>query len=268
KEAAAVLPPMPPGEEVINDYRFLSLSLRAHPAQFVRHRLARAGGRPAEDIERWAGKGAVSVCGLVLVRQRPGSAKGVIFMTLEDESGIANVIVWPKVFERHRQEILGARFVMAKGRVQAEDGVVHLVADLVEDRTHLLTHLTEELDGWDALDRADEVKRPTNDLRFNPKARSRLSRLIEEAPELSGDLAQYVSDNRHVLASLEAHAAAAAKIDPAIPAVDRMAHSRAPPLPSSAWGSGRSAAAALGTLGQGGEAVRTKRALPKGRNFH
>ncbi|XWN32019.1 MAG: DNA polymerase III subunit alpha [Devosia sp.] len=268
KDAAAVLPPMPPGEEVINDYRFLSLSLRAHPAQFVRHRLLREGVRQAEDIERWAGKGAVSVCGLVLVRQRPGSAKGVIFMTLEDESGIANVIVWPKVFERYRQAILGARFVMAKGRVQAEDGVVHLVANTVEDRTHLLTHLTEELGGWDALDRADEVKRPTNDLRFNPKARSRLSRLIEEAPELSGDLAQYVSDNRHVLASLEAHAVAAAKIDPAIPAAERMAHSHMPPLPSSAWGSGRMAATALGTLGQGVEAARTKRVLPKGRNFH
>ena len=103
---------MPLGEHVIHDYRSLGFSLKAHPVSFLR---AAARTRPASrrmrGSSRFRNGRRVSVAGLVLVRQRPGSAKGVIFMTLEDETAIANIIVWPKTFERFRPIVLGARFV-------------------------------------------------------------------------------------------------------------------------------------------------------------
>jgi DNA polymerase III alpha subunit len=98
------LPPMPLGEQVINDYQSLSLSLKAHPISFLRARLD--GIRLQRPMSICAGirsGGMVKVAGLVLVSQRPGSAKGVMFMTIEDETGVANVIVWPKVFEKFRR---------------------------------------------------------------------------------------------------------------------------------------------------------------------
>ena len=86
----------------------------------------------------------MTVAGLVLVRQRPGTAKGVIFMTLEDEAGVANIIVWPKAFERLRAIVIGARFVAVTGKLQSEAGVIHLVADRMEDLTPMLGLLSEE----------------------------------------------------------------------------------------------------------------------------
>ena len=115
---------------------------------------------PSSALETIPTGRRITVAGLVLVRQRPGSAKGVIFMTLEDEDGVANVIVWPKVFEKYRPVVLGARFVVVAGRLQNENGVIHLVADRIEDRTDLLAALTENTGGLDILARADEVKRP------------------------------------------------------------------------------------------------------------
>jgi error-prone DNA polymerase len=147
QEADAHLPPMPLGAEVVEDYRFLSLSLKAHPVSFLRARLeakgitpcgALGGGPlpnpPAQRVREGPREGArVSVAGLVLVRQRPGSANGVIFMTIEDETGIANIVVWPKLFERQRPEVIGARLVAITGRVQNESGVVHVIAQKIED---------------------------------------------------------------------------------------------------------------------------------------
>ena len=102
----------------------------------------------------------MTVAGLVLVRQRPGTAKGVIFMTLEDEAGVANVIVWPKAFERLRAIVLGARLVAVTGKLQNEQGVIHVVADRMEDLTPMLGLLSEEGGTIDPSARADEVKRP------------------------------------------------------------------------------------------------------------
>jgi error-prone DNA polymerase len=257
REAAAHLPPMPPGEEVINDYRFLSLSLKAHPAAFVRRELAAERVLPAERIAAAAGRRA-SVAGLVLVRQRPGSAKGVIFMTVEDETGIANIIVWPKVFEAFRGVVLGARFVKITGRVQAQDDVVHLVADRLEDRTHLLTRLSETIAGWDALDHADEVKSPGVDLRTELKPRSRLARLLKERPELGRDAAALHGANRAVVEGLAAHRKAAE-------AIRREDGAGRKPAPAATWGTPRSAAPDWSHLG---DRSATRRALPKGRNFH
>ncbi len=134
-EADAHLPPMPPGEEIIEDYRFLSLSLKGHPVAFLRARLESRGALPCDALTGFPeGDGRrVTVAGLVLLRQRPGTAKGVVFMTIEDETGQANIIVWPKLFERQRAEIIGARYVAVTGRLQKEASVIHVVAQRVED---------------------------------------------------------------------------------------------------------------------------------------
>ncbi|WP_424362285.1 error-prone DNA polymerase [Methylocystis parvus] len=134
-EPDANLPPMPPGEEVVEDYRFLSLSLKGHPVAFLRHRLEARRALPCEALSRFPdGVGRrVTVGGIVLLRQRPGTAKGVVFMTIEDETGQANIIVWPKLLERQRAEIIGARYVAVTGRLQKEAGVIHVVAERVDD---------------------------------------------------------------------------------------------------------------------------------------
>ncbi len=133
-EADAHLPPMPPGEEVVEDYRFLSLSLKGHPVSFLRSRLApnilpcgRLSLMPDGDGRR------VTVAGLVLLRQRPGTAKGVVFMTIEDETDAANIIVWPKLMERQRAEVIGARYVAVTGQLQKQSGVIHVVAHRIDD---------------------------------------------------------------------------------------------------------------------------------------
>ncbi len=191
REPDVHLPPMPIGEEVINDYRFLHLSLRAHPAQFLRPDLDARGVRQNETLRRTASGTRVRISGLVTCRQRPGSANGVVFMTIEDESAVANVIVWPKVFERLRPVVLSARYVAVAGRVQEESGVIHVVADQLDDLTHLLVRLAEHGADIDGLARCDEVRRPIEDQREARLAggrHNRLVRLMREMPELAGDL--------------------------------------------------------------------------------
>ena len=156
---------MPPGEEVVNDYRFLRLSLKAHPVHFVRNTLSARGVARNEELAVRPPNRRLSVAGLVLVRQRPGSAKGVIFMTLEDETGVANVIVWAKTFERYRAVVLGARFVIVRGVLQREFDVTHIVAEHIEDATHLLAALSPDRAPVATLARVDEVKRPQQDIR-------------------------------------------------------------------------------------------------------
>jgi error-prone DNA polymerase len=159
-EPDARLPPMPLGAHVVEDYRRLSLSLKAHPTSFMRARLAARGILRSDALRSVRNGERVTVAGLVLVRQRPGTAKGVIFMTLEDETGIANVIVWPKAFERLRAIVLGARFVAVTGKLQSESGVIHIVAERMDDLTPMLGMLSEAGSTIGALARADEVRRP------------------------------------------------------------------------------------------------------------
>jgi error-prone DNA polymerase len=159
-EPDAKLPPMPLGAHVVEDYRRLSLSLKAHPASFMRARLAQRGILRSKALPKVKSGERVTVAGLVLVRQRPGTAKGVIFMTLEDETGVANIIVWPKAFERLRAIVLGARFVAVTGKLQSEQGVIHIVADRMEDLTPMLGLLSETGATIDASVPADEVRRP------------------------------------------------------------------------------------------------------------
>jgi error-prone DNA polymerase len=117
------------------------------------------------------------------VRQRPGSANGVIFMTLEDETSIANIIVWPQVFEAWRPVVLGARLVAVTGRLQNEQGVIHVVADRLEDLTPLLRRLSDDGAQVDALVRCDEVKRPIPEWRLPPRSATALSTLLRDEPE-------------------------------------------------------------------------------------
>ncbi len=190
------LPPMPLGEEVVNDYRFLRLSLRAHPAQFLRADLSQRGIIRNETLRTMATGSRARISGLVTCRQRPGSAKGVVFMTIEDESAVANVIVWPTIFERVRPVVLGARYVAVSGRVQSEAGVIHVVAEQLEDLTVWLAQLAEhgaDIEGLDiqVLARADEVRRPIEDhreARAMGARHGKLVQLMREMPELAGDL--------------------------------------------------------------------------------
>lgn len=163
------LPEMPLGEQVIEDYGRLRLSLRAHPLALLREWLDRRGVLRARDLWGVEPGRRVLVCGLVIVRQRPGSAKGVIFTTLEDESGFANLIIWPQVFERFRAPLMAARLLAASGRVQRDGRVLHVIADRLVDWTHELARLrADALDppGFEAaLARADEWRHPFRDLR-------------------------------------------------------------------------------------------------------
>ena len=140
----AALPRLAPGEEVIEDYRSLRLSLRAHPVAFLREHLAKESVLAAEMVACARDGKRASTAGLVLVRQRPGSASGVIFMTLEDETGVVNIVVWPRVLEGFRRAVLGARLVLVRGRIQRAGDIVHLVADRLEDLTGWLDLLTPE----------------------------------------------------------------------------------------------------------------------------
>ncbi|WP_265502009.1 error-prone DNA polymerase [Paracoccus beibuensis] len=137
-EPLVPLRPMPAGREVVEDYSRTGLSLRRHPVAFLRDGLARRRMRSCADAMSAPGGRWLEAAGLVLVRQRPGSAKGVMFITIEDETGIANLVVWPKVFEAHRRIVLGAGMIGVAGRVQRSGEVVHLVV-------HRITDLSAEL---------------------------------------------------------------------------------------------------------------------------
>ena len=141
-EAKVTLPKASAGEEVVGDYAALKLSLKAHPLALLRDEFGRRGIAANATLRSRKG-GRVAVAGLVLIRQRPGSAKGVLFITLEDETGVANIVVWPDLFEKFRRAILGGHLLRVDGRVQAQDGVVHVVAETVEDLSGHLAQLAQ-----------------------------------------------------------------------------------------------------------------------------
>lgn len=132
-EPSVTLSPMTLGREVVEDYRSTGLSLRAHPVGFLRDQLHARGYLPCITLREARNGSRISIAGLVLVRQMPGSAKGVMFITLEDESANANLIVWPSVFEQHRRIILGATMLGCRGRLQRANDVTHLVVEHAAD---------------------------------------------------------------------------------------------------------------------------------------
>jgi error-prone DNA polymerase len=139
----------------------LRLSLKAHPMSFLRASIANKGILSCADLKRTRDGARASVAGVVLVRQRPGSAAGVVFITIEDETGVANSVIWPKVLERERKVVMGARLVVVRGRVQRHEDIIHVVAERLEDRSDWLRLLDEEADSMGVpVANADEVKRP------------------------------------------------------------------------------------------------------------
>jgi error-prone DNA polymerase len=143
----AQLPAMPLSEHVVNDYQTIRLSLKAHPMSFLREHYAAQKFITADQLKTIRDGKRLSIAGLVLIRQRPGSAKGVVFITIEDETGVANLVVWPDVFEKQRKIVMGARLMAVHGIVQRDedDGVIHVVARRLDDHSHMLRHLSEDI---------------------------------------------------------------------------------------------------------------------------
>ncbi|QDZ12107.1 error-prone DNA polymerase [Devosia ginsengisoli] len=167
------LPLMQLGEEVIHDYATLSLSLKGHPVQFLRPMLDRRGTVRAADLGKVVPGRRIEVAGLVLVRQRPGTASGVIFATLEDETGIANIVIWPKLFEKDemRRTLLASRLLAVQGKLQKEGLVIHLIA---EDMVDLTPQLLDISNGRDIEEIAPPRKgHDRNSLREEEMARRR-----------------------------------------------------------------------------------------------
>ena len=159
------LPEMPLGEHVVADYQTLRLSLKAHPMALLRERFARPRTRTCAGLAELQDGARVAVAGVVLVRQRPGSAKGVVFMTIEDETGVANAVIWPKTLERFRRQVMGARLVLIEGRIQSLDTgsarIIHVVASRLTDRSDWLSLLAAHAPPMPVpIARADEVLRP------------------------------------------------------------------------------------------------------------
>ncbi|WP_010161915.1 error-prone DNA polymerase [Sphingomonas sp. PAMC 26617] len=161
-EPTVMLTPMGEGAEVVEDYRASGLSLRAHPLAFLRDELKVRKMIACEALRTIRDGRWVELAGLVLVRQKPGSAKGVMFITLEDETDVANLVVWTNVFEKNRRTVLGASMMGVRGQVQREGDVIHIVAQRLDDLSGLLTSVGRRADVADIyrVSRADVVKSP------------------------------------------------------------------------------------------------------------
>jgi error-prone DNA polymerase len=144
--APAELPRMPLAEHVISDYQTVRLSLKAHPMHFLRAHYQAAKFVTAQELHSIRDGKPLSIAGVVLIRQRPGTSKGVVFITIEDETGVANLVVWPKLFDKQRKIVMGARLMAVHGIIQRDEdgGVIHVVARRLEDHTHMLSRLSDD----------------------------------------------------------------------------------------------------------------------------
>jgi error-prone DNA polymerase len=147
QEPSVVLPPMSLGAHIVEDYRHLRLSLRKHPLALLRSGLAAQGVTPNVKLAGLSDGVHATVAGLVLIRQQPGTANGVIFLTLEDETGVSNVVVWQRVFQSYRRALLDSRLLMVSGKLQSHSGVIHVVAKKLVDRSADLSALSDHDDG-------------------------------------------------------------------------------------------------------------------------
>ena len=162
EDGPVILPAMNEAEEVYEDYVATRLTLRAHPVRLLRPQIKKF---IASDQLRDTPDGRfISVCGLVITRQRPGTASGVIFLTLEDDHSTCNVVVWPKTFARYRKEVMAGRLLRIRGKLQREGIVTHIISSTIEDLSYLLDTLGDPIPGRDVIDptrdNADEVRRP------------------------------------------------------------------------------------------------------------
>ncbi|WP_340587826.1 error-prone DNA polymerase [Erythrobacter alti] len=168
EQRRAILPHMPLSEEVVADYQTTRLSLKAHPMAFLRASLAERGFVRASDLRKRKFRSMVHVAGVVLIRQRPGSAKGVCFITLEDETGVINLVVWPDLKEKQRRVVMGSRLMEVRGRVEYDDEVIHVIAHHMTDATQELHRLSDDLLNA-PLARADHVTSPLPSGKINPR---------------------------------------------------------------------------------------------------
>ncbi|MAN73646.1 MAG: error-prone DNA polymerase [Henriciella sp.] len=173
-EAETRLPQMPASEHVLQDYQTTRLSLKDHPISFLRERYKGFGLMTTQEAVTRRNGARVRTAGVVLVRQRPGSANGVYFVTLEDETGIANTVIWPRTGELYRAALMSARIMLINGRVQRADNVTHIVAAQLIDLTSDLNLLTEDAQNdplRHTVARADEVRRPIPEWKSQPGGR-------------------------------------------------------------------------------------------------
>ncbi|MFC0513171.1 error-prone DNA polymerase [Mucilaginibacter angelicae] len=162
-ELPVELPPMTQGEHVVQDYISTGLSLKDHPIKLVRPQLTKMRNVRVSELLYKKDGDMVCIAGLITVRQRPGTAKGVLFMTLEDETGSANLVVWQMLFDKYRKEIVQSRLLMVAGKLQIANGVTHLVVHRCFNLTALLRSLTETpADLPQTLARGDETTKPVN----------------------------------------------------------------------------------------------------------
>ncbi len=166
-EPQVTLPTMNLGEEVVEDYVAMRLSLRAHPMELLRPKMASLTPHAALAT---APLGRTTVCGLVITRQRPGTASGVVFITLEDETGVSNVVVWKNVYKQFRRAVMGGRLLRVTGYLQREGIVVHLIAQKIEDMSHQLSELGHPMEAAIGITQpqADDAPRTP---RYPPRAR-------------------------------------------------------------------------------------------------
>ncbi len=143
-EPPVKLPRMPLSAHVIEDYRSTRLSLKAHPLSFLRPRLQAQKSLTCLDLRQMRDGAWVRLAGVVLIRQRPGSAKGVVFMTMEDETGIANIVIWSRTMEKYRKTVMTARLIHVEGRLQRHKDIIHVIANRLFDRTDWLSLLDED----------------------------------------------------------------------------------------------------------------------------
>ncbi|WP_244553503.1 OB-fold nucleic acid binding domain-containing protein [Nitrobacter vulgaris] len=139
-----MLPVMSLPQHVVQDYGTTALSLKAHPVSFVREKLTQLRIACAADLKEARDAAPIKVAGLVLVRQRPGTAGGVCFMTIEDETGVSNLVIFKTLFSKFRREILHSRLIMVDGKVQREGDVIHVIVKTCHDLTHLMRGMTED----------------------------------------------------------------------------------------------------------------------------
>jgi error-prone DNA polymerase len=161
-EPTVILAPMGDGAEVVEDYRASGLSLRAHPVAFLRDELRGRRMISCEELQTVRDGRWIELAGIVLVRQKPGSAKGVMFITLEDETNVANLVVWTNVFERYRRIVLGASMIGVRGQVQREGEVIHVVVQRLDDLSTLLANVgrRDDVASIYRVSRADIIKNP------------------------------------------------------------------------------------------------------------
>jgi error-prone DNA polymerase len=160
KEPDARLPAMPMSEQVAADYQVLRLSLKDHPMTFLRDMFRREGVISSAEAGRAKDGSRARVAGIVLVRQRPGKGNA-IFVTIEDETGITNGLIWARDFEANRRDVMAARLMILEGVIQrSEEGVTHLIANRVRDRSDELSRLSSDHVTVPPLARGDEVVHP------------------------------------------------------------------------------------------------------------